>query len=92
MKVRWSAQARHDRLAIWDYIAAENRDAAIRIDQAFSDTARRLADFPFIGHAGLVAGTRELSPHRNYRLVYEVRDDIVWILAIVHAARRWPPE
>jgi len=27
-----------------------------------------------------VTGTRELTPHRSYRLIYEVEDDTVWIL------------
>ncbi|SER74437.1 type II toxin-antitoxin system RelE/ParE family toxin [Sphingobium sp. YR768] len=92
MKVRWSPQARSDRLTIWDYIAADDPDAASRLDEVFGDAARRLTDFPMLGHAGLVPGTRELHPHRNYRLVYEVRDGCVWILAIVQAARQWPPE
>ena len=38
--------------------------------------------FTFIG---------EESPHASYRLVHEVREDAVWILALVHTARRWPP-
>jgi plasmid stabilization system protein ParE len=44
-----------------------------------------------IGHEGEIAGTRELTPHRNYRLVYQVAGDTIWILALVHAARQWPP-
>lgn len=38
-----------------------------------------------------IAGTRELIPHESYRLVYEVQADAVWILALVHTARLWPP-
>jgi plasmid stabilization system protein ParE len=43
------------------------------------------------GHEGEVLGTRELTPHRNYRLVYEIIGDTVWILVLIHAARQWPP-
>lgn len=91
MKVAWTPEALQDRAAIWDYIAADNPLAAARIDQLFSDCAARLADFPLLGHAGEVAGTRELTPHKSYRLVYEVAGDTVWILVLIHAARRWPP-
>ncbi|MGN6619626.1 MAG: type II toxin-antitoxin system RelE/ParE family toxin [Sphingomonas sp.] len=68
-----------------------NPDAAARMDQLFSDHVARLADFPMIGHQGTIVGTRELTPHRNYRLVYEMTGETVWILALIHAARQWPP-
>ena len=37
------------------------------------------------------AGTRELVAHESYRLVYEIDGSTVWVLALVHTARRWPP-
>lgn len=43
------------------------------------------------GRAGKIAGTRELIPHESYRLVYEVEGEIIWVLALVHTARMWPP-
>jgi len=91
VNVRWTASARLDRLDIMDYIAAENRRAAARMDQLFSDAAASLAEFSMRGRPGLVAGTRELFPHESYRLVYEVDRDTVWILALLHASRQWPP-
>ena len=41
----------------------------------------------------MIPGTREWIPHASYRLVYEVDEDhgAVWILALVHTARQWPP-
>jgi addiction module RelE/StbE family toxin len=91
VKIIWTPEAQQDRAAIWDYLAARDPDAALRVDQLFSDAVARLADFPMLGHVGTVAGTRELTPHRSYRLVYEVVDDTVWILVLIHTARQWPP-
>lgn len=91
MKVRWTSEATQDRTAIWEYLAARNPNAAVRLDRLFSDAANGLADFPMLGHEGIVPGTRELTPHRNYRLIYEIVDDTVWILVLIHAARSWPP-
>jgi toxin ParE1/3/4 len=91
LKVVWTPEAERDRAAIWEYLVARDPAAALRIDQAFSASTRRLADFSSIGHTGEIAGTRELSPHRSYRLVYEIVDDTAWILVLIHAARRWPP-
>ncbi len=91
MKVRWTPQAVRDRAEIWDYIAADNPRAAVRMDQLFSDAAASLSTFPMRGRAARVAGARELIPHDSYRLVYEVDGETVWILALVHTARQWPP-
>ncbi|WP_137934964.1 type II toxin-antitoxin system RelE/ParE family toxin [Mesorhizobium comanense] len=91
MRVVWTPEAEQDRADIWDYIAADNAAAAARMDQLFSDAAARLVDFPKLGRTGRIPGTRELIPHESYRLVYEVEGETLWVLALVHTARRWPP-
>src|SRR3546814_12813598 len=57
-----------------------------------SEAATRLAEFPMLGHAGRIPGTRELIPQETYRIVYEIdnREQTVWVLALVHTARQWP--
>ena len=62
-----------------------------RMDNRFADAIVRLRDFPEIGSAGIISGTRELIPHQNYRVVYQLDSDAVWILALVHTSRQWPP-
>ena len=91
MRVRWTPEAEADRLAIWDYIAADDPSAAARIDDCFDSSASHLAEFPMLGRAGTLPGTRELLPHERYRLIDQVRGDTLWILALVHTARVWPP-
>ncbi|MGH8234867.1 MAG: type II toxin-antitoxin system RelE/ParE family toxin [Rhodanobacteraceae bacterium] len=93
MRVLWTPEAEQDRIVIWDYIVADNPSAAVRMDQLFSKASAALADFPMRGHVGKVLGTRELIPHESYRLVYEIDNssDTVWVLALVHTARQWPP-
>ena len=49
------------------------------------------AAYPKIGKTGKILGTRELIPHENYRLVYEINEGKVWVLALIHTARQWPP-
>ncbi len=87
----WTPEAEQDRLAIWKYLVVRDPAAAVRIDRLFSDAVAPLADFPLLGHPGEIPGTRELTPHRRYRLVYEVAGETIWILALVHTARQWPP-
>jgi toxin ParE1/3/4 len=91
VKVYWTEEAERDRSHIWDIIAQDNPSAAVRMDRRFSEAAIKLADFPQLGRAGTIPGTRELIPHETYRLVYEIAAEAVWILALVHTSRQWPP-
>ena len=79
------------RAAIWDYFEARDPDAALRMDRLFADSIAGLVDFPMLGHEGEIPHTRELTPRRSYRLVYEIVGDTIWILVLIHAARQWPP-
>jgi toxin ParE1/3/4 len=91
VKVLWTLAAEQDRADILDFIAADNPVAAIRMDEVFEGAVRRLEEHPRFGRVGQIAGTRELVPHESYRLIYEAEGDTVWILALIHTARRWPP-
>ena len=90
MKLLWAPEAQQDRTDIWDYIDADNPLAAVKMDALFSDAAARLLAHPKQGRPGQIAGTRELVVHESYRLVYELADQSIWILALVHTARQWP--
>lgn len=91
MKILWTPEAEQDRTEIRNYISTEDPRAAINMDRLFTTAAARLANHPKLGRVGKIPGTRELIPHENYRLVYEIDGDIVWVLALVHTARQWPP-
>ncbi|KAK45020.1 translation repressor RelE [Caballeronia jiangsuensis] len=91
MTVVWTPEALQDREDVWDYIAEDNPAAAARMDELFSAVAGRLAVHAQLGRPGKIAGTREMIAHENYRLVYEIDGDDVWVLALVHTSRRWPP-
>jgi len=75
----WTPGAVQDRDEIYDHI-----------DELFAEKAKRLVDHPGLGRVGRVPGTRELVAHQNYVLVYDVVDDQVRILRVLHAARQWP--
>jgi plasmid stabilization system protein ParE len=92
MKIIWTPSAAQDRADIWNYLYAVNPLAAIEMDSRFSDAMSRIARHPESGPVGIIAGTRELIPHQSYRVVYELAQDAIWILALVHTTRQWPPE
>lgn len=91
MKVRWSKDAEQDRDQIFNFIEADNPVAAAKMDLLFKEAAERAANFPHMARPGELAGTRELIPHPSYRIVYEVMDDAIYVHAIIHTSRQWPP-
>ena len=91
MKIRWTPGAEDDRVLIFEYIAADNPLAAIKMDEIFSDAVGRLAEHPMLGRSGRISGSRELVVHKHYCVVYEIEQETIWVLAIVHTARQWPP-
>ena len=91
MIVIWTPEAEQDRADIWHHVASDSLSAAGRMDKLFSRAATKLAAYPKIGKTGKILGTRELIPHENYRLIYEINEGKVWVLALIHTARQWPP-
>lgn len=43
MKVYWTSEAEQDRSDIWEFIAADDLAAAVRLDERFSATTHQLA-------------------------------------------------
>lgn len=84
--------ARHDRLAIFSFIAADNASAAIKLDSLFEQKASQLPDMPSVGRKGRLGRTRELVVHPNYMLVYRPRPSagVIEIIRVIHAAQKWP--
>ncbi|WP_274626243.1 type II toxin-antitoxin system RelE/ParE family toxin [Arvimicrobium flavum] len=91
MRIRWTPEAEADRLEIFEYVAAHDPAAADRLNATFDRAIDRIRRFPLSAREGKLIGSRELIPHPSYRIVYEIRSDTIWIAAIFHTARRWPP-
>lgn len=55
--------------------------------------ATGLSTFRGAGAPGRVQGTREMAvPRTRYLLIYEVNDDRLDIVRVMHGARAWPTE
>lgn len=90
MRLAWSAMARKDRLRIMTVIGEDNPAAAVALDEAFRDKARRATRFPHLYRAGRSAGTHEIVVIPNYVMIYQVQNDEVEILRILHSRQQWP--
>jgi toxin ParE1/3/4 len=93
MRLEWSALAFEDRLAIFDSIEADNPRAAITVDDQIRNQIESLATSPELGRIGRVSGTRELIiGHTQYVAAYQIADDTVRILRVLHGAQQWPEQ
>jgi addiction module RelE/StbE family toxin len=91
MRVRWTTDAADDLERICDYIAESRPEAAQRVAQSVVERIRTLETFAHLGRPGRVHGTREIAfPPLPFVAVYEVRDEWIIVLRILHGAQRWP--
>jgi toxin ParE1/3/4 len=91
VRVRWLKAALANLDAEAEYIAEDNPAAAGRVVQRIFRAVNLLKENPAMGRAGRVAGTRELVvADTPYIIPYRVRGDVVEILRMFHAARKWP--
>lgn len=91
MKIVWTEPARQDLHDIFLYIAEENPNAARVLLSEIKERAILLQDNPLIGRIGRIDGTRELViTGTQYILPYRVQENQIQILAVFHAARKWP--
>lgn len=90
MRVRWTTDAADDLERICDYVARERPEVAGRLAFDVLRAIEGLRAFPNRGRPGRVQGTRELVLTGPFLAVYEVREEDVQVLRILHGARQWP--
>ncbi len=91
MKIVCTEPARQDLSQIFAYIAEENPRAARALLATIRKQSTVLADNPQLGRLGRIEGTCELVlAGTHYILPYRLKDQQIQILAVFHAARKWP--
>ncbi len=91
MKIAWTCKARKDLDEIFDYILAENPQAAADVLERIRLSTAHLEDHPGMGRPGRVEHTRELIiPGLLYVLPYITEADTITIVRVIHAAMQLP--
>jgi plasmid stabilization system protein ParE len=91
VRLTWAPLAIADRESIFDYIAIDNVEAAVELDELFQRKAALIGEHPEVGKPGRVPGTREFVAHRHYVFAYDFGPQRVRVLRILHTALQWPP-
>jgi len=91
VKLRWTDGAVENLQSAHEYLEAENPRAAWGTVERIMSAVERLEQFPHMGRTGRVEGSRELVVIGTPFLVaYRLKGESVQILAVLHAARKWP--
>jgi len=90
MRLVWRAEARRNFREIIGYIAERNPIAAVALEDRVVRVTEQLPLTPFMFRVGRMPGTREAVIHPNYVIVYQVGNDFVRILTILHARQQYP--
>jgi len=74
---------------IWEYIAADNLDAADRVREEIYETIRSLVAFPRQGHSRPDLTSRPLRFHslRDYVIAYAADEKPLAVIAVLHGHR-----
>jgi toxin ParE1/3/4 len=91
IQLRWTRAAADDLEEIADYLFEKAPASAAELIHIIYEAPSGLKAFPYRGRVGKKQGTRELLvPSFPYIIVYQVKEDVVNIVRILHAAQERP--
>ncbi len=74
---------------IWEFIAADNLDAADRVIEEILAAIDVLVSFPHQGHRrpDLTSGPLRFTNTRDYLVAYAPDEKPLWVVAVIHGRR-----
>jgi toxin ParE1/3/4 len=92
VRIEWSSSAVADLQAIteWDRAGPGYRGGD-RIARGIYEAIQSLRTMPYRGRYGRIENTRELViPRLPYLVVYQISEERLVVLNVLHGAQRWP--
>ena len=89
MRIRWSRRARHDLREIRESISKDAPSDAKQFAEKIIIATERLIDHPKLGRKVPEAEQDQIRDliFRNYRIIYLIRSDHVYIVTVIHGNR-----
>ena len=87
--IKWSNDALLDLDTISEYISQDSPKSAKKLIQEIFKKVENLSTFPFMGRTIPDQSNENIHEilHKNYRIIYEIKDDLVEILIVIHGSR-----
>ena len=89
IKIRWSPEASDDVVRIAEFISRDSENYAKIVVEKILSATEILPEFPYSGRVVpefTEESIRELFIY-SYRLIYETREEIILIVAVIHGKR-----
>jgi addiction module RelE/StbE family toxin len=88
-RVTWSPEALEDLESIAEYIERDSSFYAQSVVSKILGASRKIKDFPLIGRMVPELGDEKIRERfiYSYRLVYQIRQQNILIVAIIHGKR-----
>ena len=91
-KVNWSQEAFHDLERINSFISIGSKFHAFHVINKIISTAENIALFPYSGRVVTHYQNEKIREriYHQFRIVYEIRNKNIFIVAIYHSAQNKP--
>ena len=91
MKIKLTKLAAQDLQSTKDYISQDKPNAALAVIRRVIEAIDNIVTFPSMGRPGRVPHTKELVVSGTpLIIVYQIKQDTLYIVRIIHTARKWP--
>lgn len=92
MQIKWTNSAVEDLEEIEAFISKDNAIAATeQILEILEQVEQLLPTYPKIGRDGRADDTRELViAGTKYIAIYQIDENFIYILRVIHGAQKWP--
>ena len=92
--VIWTKPARSDLKHIHDFIAEDSKHYAKKVAQEIREKTDIINKLPNIGKVVPEVGKPEIKELHiySYRIIYEVKNEQCYVLAVIHKRRDFSPE
>ena len=89
VEIRWSIDALDDLESIASYIEQDSPEKAIEFVSEIFEKVEILKDFPRVSRIFSEWKNKRIREiiHKNYRIVYEIKNNIIEILIVTHGSR-----
>ena len=89
MRISWTEPALRDAEEIRAFIGKDSDIYAIRVLEKIFETVENLNEHPRLGRVVPEFGNEDIREIFvfNYRIIYNIQNDIITVLTIVHSAR-----
>jgi len=87
--IKWSNDALLDLDTISEYISQDSPENAKIFIQEIFKKVENLSTFPYMGRTVPDQSNEKIHEiiHKNYRIIYEIKDNLVEVLIIIHGSR-----